>query len=44
MPRRYGHTKSSKPWERRRLLSRDRRKQLGRKRESDKAKRPKEKS
>lgn len=41
MPRRYGHTKSSQPWERRRFMSRDRRKQLGRKRESDKAKNPK---
>jgi hypothetical protein len=34
MPRRQGHVKSKKPWERRRWLSRDRRKQLGKKREA----------
>lgn len=39
MPRRMGHTKSTKPWERRRYLSRNRRKQLGQKREAGRARR-----
>lgn len=43
MPRRMGHTKAKKPWERRRYLSRNRRRQLGQAREAAKASRPKEK-
>lgn len=41
MPRRFGHTKSAKPWERRRFLSRNRRRQMGQKRESNRARNPK---
>jgi hypothetical protein len=38
MPRRFGHTKTAKPWERHRWLSRRRRKQLGTVREQRKGK------
>ena len=41
MPRRFGHVKAAKPWERHRWLPRNRRRQMGRARESDKAKNPK---